>query len=556
MTKTNNNNDEENLVSAEPGNFQDLINRFKQLPPEEQAQFAQLYGRASKGGTRLPDEGKEEFNYALPVEELEGHQEDGDAQEGNLTVMSHAVYQSLREALALNSFQTSEDNPWPTAVLKKRGGATGQAQLRPAIMDGNTSLISPDEVDRLAQLMWKQQKELSDLDADALDLLSHIWLQQAHTPNDKAVADVDQFLALRGLEQKHRAGGVRSGFDSEQRATMLKVLSHIQNIWLNIGEMEVYTGEPQTEAQPNSPPSTEEEEEESGAGARGKSRVRPDAQARRTKSIKKTIQSRAFVITDRIGQMKLDGNLDVERFIFQPGHLFSQFLFGPGRQTALLSAKAVQYDPYRQKWEKRLARYLSWQWRVKARNSDYSRPYKVATLLEAVGEGLNARRPALTRERLEKALDTLQADGVIASWHYLRWNEQIASQKGWGQEWLNATALIEPPEVIREKYSSLERSRDKGVLVGVLPATRRGRLASSGAETDNDSNATGNQEEISTEEFINTFRLRRLTLNISQAVAARQLGITQGYLSQLERHQIKPATELQKRIEEWMTRLD
>jgi hypothetical protein len=40
--------------------------------------------------------------------------------------------------------------------------------------------------------------------------------------------------------------------------------------------------------------------------------------------------------------------MDVERFIFRPGKVFAHFLFGPGRQTALLSAKALHYDPYRQ----------------------------------------------------------------------------------------------------------------------------------------------------------------------------------------------------------------
>ena len=112
---------------------------------------------------------------------------------------------------------------------------------------------------------------------------------------------------------------------------MLRALTHIQNLWLSMTEVEVYTG----------------------ASPRARRR-RPETQA---------LQSRVFVITDLLGQLRLDGWLDVEKFIFRPGKVFAHFLHGPGRQTALLSARALAYDPYRQVWEKRLLRYLSWQWR-------------------------------------------------------------------------------------------------------------------------------------------------------------------------------------------------
>ncbi len=98
-----------------------------------------------------------------------------------------------------------------------------------------------------------------------------------------------------------------------------------------------------------------------------------------------------------------------------------------------MSAKAVQYDPYRQKWEKRLARYLSWQWRIQASRTGYSRPYRVNTLLEVVGEENGPQRPHLIRNRLEKALDCLQEDKLIASWQYERWDEEMGGRPGWLQ---------------------------------------------------------------------------------------------------------------------------
>ena len=64
-------------------------------------------------------------------------------------------------------------------------------------------------------------------------------------------------------------------------------------------------------------------------------------------------------------------------------------------------------------------------------------------------------------DRLEKALDTLQQDGVIASWQYDRWDEAIAQQRGWGQVWTQATLLLDPPQVIRETYKSLQSHRNR-----------------------------------------------------------------------------------------------
>jgi DNA-binding XRE family transcriptional regulator len=436
--------------------------------------------------------------------------------ESNLTVLSHAIYQALREALAQNNFQRTEDSPWPTAILKK-GGATGHAQLIPPIVE-NAPLMPTEQVAAWAQLMWEQQKDLTDLDADALDLLSHIWLQQAKSAKDYAIANVDQFLTIRGLEQKQKEKGRRGGYEPEQRARMLQVLSHIQNVWLNLGEIEIYEQDPRRKG--------------------------------RSKATKQTFQSRAFIITDRMGQMRLDGYLDVERFIFQPGHLFAQFLFGPGRQTALLSARAVQYDPYRQRVEKRLARYLSWQWRIQARQGEYTRPYRVSTLLEAVGEQLNERRPSATRDRLEKALDTLQHDGVISSWQYDRWDETIAQQRGWGQVWTQATLLLDPPQVIRETYKSLQshKGRDKDKDGDEIIEVKEPKQIQQARPAPAEPSGSAQTDET----LARRIKQHRKKMGLSQTEAADQLGIVQSYLSKIEKNHLRPALDLHQRILDWL----
>lgn len=415
-----------------------------------------------------------------------------------LVVLSSGHFQSLREALYKNTFRRVEGTPWPTAELN-RGGSTGYAQLRPPVVEHDPHLPR-DQVQAWAQTMWKQQSELSDIDADALDALCAIYLNQARTPEDGAIADVDEILAMRGLKPKRGGQGRRGGYEPEQREEIIRALSHIQNIWLNIAEVKVYENDPKG----------------------GRSR----------KPVTKTLQSRPFIITDRMGQIRLDGYMDVERFIFRPGKAFASFLFGSGRQTGLLFRKALQYDPYRRKWEKRLTRYVSWHWRAIARTGQFVQVYRIQTLLDAVGENISERYPSKTRARLEKALEQLQADGVIAGWQYDRWDERIIEKRGWGHEWMLTTVAIEAPDEVKDYYRQLSRDNS-----GIKPAS---------------SVSVGTGFKLSPSGLADAIRSHRKKTGQSQMQVAEILGIQQGYLSKLERGRALASAKLQTTIDRWL----
>lgn len=415
-------------------------------------------------------------------------------QDSLLTVMSPSHYQALREALAHNTFQQVDGSPWPTASLEK-GSARGQAQLRPPHLDTN-AFISPQEQQNWSQMMWSQREELSDLDADVLDALSAIWLNLARSPQEDAITDIDNLLAMRGLKPKKNGDGRGAGYRPEQRADVLQALSHIQNLWLNMTELEVYTN----------------------SGRRGK-------------PTKQVVQSRAFVITDRMGQLRFDGCIDVQKIVFRPGNVFAHYLFGPGRQTALLSAQALHYDPYRQDWEKRLTRYFSWQWKCQASSGCEATCYRTRTLVEAAGATVSARRPNRTRERLEKALEALQQDGVIADWQYERWDEQDAKQHGWMESWLKTNVLVGCPEAIKSRYRSLDRSQEKPQNLSLAKPPAPSDLA-------------------------HRIRTTRKAKAISQLQVAEQLQISQGYLSLLERGKVAPeqvSPQVRLKLEQWFS---
>jgi DNA-binding XRE family transcriptional regulator len=207
-----------------------------------------------------------------------------------------------------------------------------------------------------------------------------------------------------------------------------------------------------------------------------------------------------------------------------PGEAFGRFLLGPGRQLALLSSEALRYDPYRQRPEKRLARYLSWQWRVGAHNGDFVRTYRISTLLDELGLELDEREPGATRERFEKALDCLLEDRMVSSWQYgENWREEDLPRKNWLPLWLEARIVVEAPDVIKIAYRGLDRINQGRETTALPPA----------------------------ETWATRVKSHRDKLQVSQMIAAEQLGVSRAYLAQVERGR-EPSPALAAKLRNWM----
>src|SRR5262249_24997477 len=132
---------------------------------------------------------------------------------------------------------------------------------------------------------------------------------------------------------------------------------------------------------------------------------------------------------------------------YRLGNVFARYLFGPGRRTALLSAKVLSYDPRSQKYAKRLARYLSWIWRIRASKHEYFQPFRAGTLLTAIGVQVNRRFPNRLLEHLERSFEKFETDGLISLWQYAQ-ERPDQNRRGWLNAWLDATILVEPPQII------------------------------------------------------------------------------------------------------------
>ena len=142
-------------------------------------------------------------------------------------MLSPAHYQAVREVITHNTFTQVEGSAMACRPYPYRSSA-GSAQLRPIVVE-----MQPSGVPRHGSngpSAWQQRAELSDLDADALDALSALWLYQAHTPQGDAVADVDELLAMRGLQPK-RWLGRRGGYEPEQRTANAPSRLAYPNLW-------------------------------------------------------------------------------------------------------------------------------------------------------------------------------------------------------------------------------------------------------------------------------------------------------------------------------------
>jgi len=84
-------------------------------------------------------------------------------------------------------------------------------------------------------------------------------------------------------------------------------------------------------------------------------------------------------------------------------------------QTSVISRQVLHYHARKQKYQKRLGRYLTVLYRINAHRHGGRVKVSMGMLLEHAGIALDRDNPGRTRDAIERALDQLHADGVIGS---------------------------------------------------------------------------------------------------------------------------------------------
>ena len=230
-------------------------------------------------------------------------------------------------------------------------------------------------------------------------------------------------LDARGIQRMRRRGepgGWQHGHRREDRLAAGRALAQLDNLWLEIVDVEVVPG-------------------------------KDDRAPRRLRA-----ESRALAILDRVSERDADGHEAFLAARVVPGE-WARMLWELGlRQTGVLARQALAYDPYRARPERWLARYLALAFRWNARRRAPRLRLRVATLLENAALSADPARPQRCRDRLERALDRLLADGVIGGWLYEA-DPGALPARHWLPAWTVMLVQIEPPDVVRRRYAGIGR---------------------------------------------------------------------------------------------------
>lgn len=416
-----------------------------------------------------------------------------------LATNASGLFHYLRNSISVKSFDNKNhvnDDRWPTAnISNTRQTIKAMAQLKPNPIE--TPYLSDDELIKWQNKMGDMVISMSDLTADILDIIAAVWINKAIHPEETIDITSDDFLGYRGLKPQKSGTGRRGGYKKEKRQEIARQITILDNLWLTVFEMPAY------------------EEIETKKG-------------RHRKPCKWQGESKAIVVSSRMRQVNLDGTAE-EAFAWRvrPGDCFTKFLLGPGRQIALLSQKALNYDPLKQKWEKRLTRYLSWLWRINYKNSE---PLSVSTILaKGIMENVNISNPSRTKERFDKALDQLVSDNVISGWQYQNVDESIVGQRGWITNWLQWKVIVEPPQVIIDQYAKIANHKNKSnkkikAVIDILDVGVTGAM----------------------------LKEKRLLLGLTQLQTAEKIGISRPRISWIERHDDAVITKPElKKLKVW-----
>jgi DNA-binding transcriptional regulator YiaG len=433
---------------------------------------------------------------------------------------SALIYHKLRDVISKNEFDTS--SMYPTARIsdeKKRVEAI--AQVRNSDIHGEMGLTK-EEIEQWKNLTAQAITSMDDLTADIFDIISIIWMKQAKHKDQMIRFHTDDALNLRKVQGRGGTEVYQTGYRKKDRDEVMKRLAALATIWIRI--------------------------------ERDKLRF-VDAETKEVDELDRVQFNPLFIIDSVTVAYRNNEPVGIYECSIKPGEILANFLYGAKKSSGLLALKTLQYNPVKQKYHKRLARYLSWQWRIRQKKADYLRPYHIGGekgLLNVIGMEVNNRFPMRTKESFEEILDTLQEDGIIQYWEYTsEYDEKKigAGNKKWLDYWLNCKVRIIPPEEIISLYKNMdheyiEANNEQPILVNPI------HMLKNMVEREQSNNDLSNPYTLVTPENVKRIRKER-GLNITQAAA--EIGISRSTLSRYESGQIQnPTPENLEKMYNWL----
>jgi DNA-binding transcriptional regulator YiaG len=430
---------------------------------------------------------------------------------------SALLFHKLRETISKNEFEMVTDIP--TARITERV-LEATAQVR-AENNDYLKMNSNAAIEQWKNLTSQAITSMDDLTADIFDIVSILWMQQATHKDQMIHFHTDHALNLRKLQGRTEdPDGYQTSYRKKERDDIMKRLAALTTIWIRIERENLkFINEDQGNF------------EEIGQ-----------------------VQFNPLFLVDSVTVAYRGENpIGIYECSIRPGELLANFLYGSQKSSGLLALKTLEYHPIRQKYHKRLARYLSWQWRIRQKSADYLRAYHIGGekgLLKVMDLDVNPRYGSRIKEQFEEILDTLQQDGIIKGWSYKEkgLERQIEQERNWfATTWLKARIQIIPPTDItgfgdnRDLLLIEQEDYDTVNLSSILKGMMEKETAATIERV---------EEKQVTPETINKERTDR---GLSILEAATEMGISHSTLSRYERNLIKrPYTGSLEKMNEWL----
>lgn len=321
-------------------------------------------------------------------------------------------------------FKEVEPGYLTSEIIDNRGNVRGLAELRP--FESQLTGVGKDQ-----QAMWLEMIEstLSSLDemtADLFDLITYLWMVSPKTSDGFIEFHSNDALRLRNVK-KRTSKGRELDFREEDRFNIMKRVAALSSIWVSLGEQKV--------------------------------KVINTAEIQDNELYKfKDFQKMFEIGKIRVAYDKKTGEAKgIYAVQVKPTSILTPYLIGPNQSIGILDLKVFQYSHFTQREQKRLARYLNFQWKIRTIKRSLQQPFKVSTLLKVMD--ISSRYNGVQiRDKFETILDELQKDEVIKTWSYSEEvNETKVGKKGWlNQYWSKLNVTILPTDsVVEENQKNL-----------------------------------------------------------------------------------------------------
>ncbi|MBT2733669.1 helix-turn-helix domain-containing protein [Bacillus sp. ISL-7] len=429
---------------------------------------------------------------------------------------SALLFHKLRETISKNEFDIATEIP-TAKIAEKALEATAQVRSENAYL----KMKSNAAIEQWKNLTSQAITSMDDLTADIFDIVSILWMQQATHKDQMIHFHTDDALNLRRLQgRSEESDGYQTSYRKKERDDIMKRLAALTTIWIRIERENLRFIN----------------EDQGNFDEIGQVQFNP-----------------LFLIDSVTVAYRGENPIGIYECSIRPGEILANFLYGSQKSSGFLALKTLEYHPTKQKYHKRLSRYLSWQWRIRQKSADYLRAYHIGGdkgLLKVMDLDVNPRYGSRIKEQFEEILDTLQQDGIIKEWSYKEKDleHQIEQERNWfANTWLKARVQIIPPTEItgigddRDLLMIEDYDYETVNFSTMLKGLTKAEVAAS-IETV--------EEKLVTPENISRERNDR---GLSILVAATQIGISHSTLSRYERNLIKrPYTENLEKMKEWL----